>query len=196
MNLMKGDKLNICATLLFAKNPQFKLPAFIVKAVAYQGNDFTEQNYRDNRNIQGKLADVFQQSLSFLLSNIQHQQNEQGFNSVGQPEIPRIVLEELIANALIHRDYFISAPIRLFVFQNRIEIISPGHLPNNLTIENIKYGNSNARNPILASFARLLLPYSGIGSGIMRALQHYPEIDFIDDRKNNQFKVVIHRTMV
>ncbi|MFO7073677.1 ATP-binding protein, partial [Pseudomonas aeruginosa] len=67
---------------------------------------------------------------------------EQGFNSQGQSEIPRIVWEELVANALIHRDYFISAPVRVLVFADRVEIISPGHLPNNLTIENIKAGNS------------------------------------------------------
>jgi ATP-dependent DNA helicase RecG len=101
------------------------------------------------------------------------------------------VLEELIANALIHRDYFISAPIRIFIFNNRVEIISPGHLPNNLTIENIKSGNSNIRNPILASFATKLLPYRGLGSGIRRALKAYPNIDFIDDRDNNLFKAII-----
>jgi hypothetical protein len=84
---------------------------------------------------------------------------EQGFNSQGQGEIPRIVWEEMLVNALIHRDYFISAPVRVLVFADRVEIISPGHLPNNLTIENIKAGNSNMRNPILASFAAKLLTY-------------------------------------
>ena len=46
----------------------------------------------------------------------------------------------------------ISAPIRLFIFDNRIEIISPGHLPNNLTVAKILAGNSNIRNPILVSY--------------------------------------------
>jgi predicted HTH transcriptional regulator len=50
------------------------------------------------------------------------------------PEISPVVFEELLVNALMHRDYLISAPIRLFIFDNRIEIISPGHLPNNLTV--------------------------------------------------------------
>jgi len=193
MNLMKNEELNISGMLLFGKQPQFKLPAFIVKAVAYWGTEITAQTYMDSRDITGKLADVFQQSLNFLLSTIHSKQGGQGFNSIGEPEIPRVVLEELLVNALIHRDYFVSAPIRLFVFKNRVEIISPGHLPNNLTVENIKYGNSNMRNPVLASFATSLLPYRGIGSGIMRALEHYPEIDFFDDRENNLFRVVIHR---
>lgn len=94
-----------------------------------------------------ELADVFQQTLGFIVANTRAAQGEQGFNSQGQPEIPRIVWEELVANALIHRDYFVSAPIRVLVFADRVEIISPGHLPNNLTIENIKAGNSNMRNP-------------------------------------------------
>jgi hypothetical protein len=46
----------------------------------------------------------------------------------------------------VHRDYFISAPIRVFVFIDRVKIISPGHLPNNLTVENIKAGNSKTRH--------------------------------------------------
>lgn len=50
----------------------------------------------------------------------------------------------------VHRDYLVSAPVRLFIFDNRIEIISPGHLPNNLTVEKIRTGNSNIRK----------LPYS------------------------------------
>ena len=107
--------------------------------------------------------------------------------------LAKIVFEELVANALIHRDYFISAPIRLFIFSDRIEIISPGHLPNNLTIENIKYGNSNIRNPVLASFATKLLPYRGLGNGIRRALKAYPNIIFTDDLDGNLFKCIIKR---
>jgi len=112
---------------------------------------------------------------------------------VGIPEIPHESIEELVSNALIHRDYFISAPVRVFVFRNRVEIISPGHLPNNLTVENIKAGNSNTRNPVLASFANHLLPYRGYGSGIIRALAKYPDIDFLDDRDGNLFKVTLRR---
>ena len=104
-----------------------------------------------------------------------------------------MVFEELITNALIHRDYFVSATIRLFIFPDRIEIISPGHLPNNLTVAKIKLGNSNIRNPILVSFASRILPYRGLGSGIMRALAAWPDIEFIDDRENNLFKAIIKR---
>ena len=169
------------------------MPVFIVKAVCYPGNDIHLDRYLDSQDITGKLADVFHQSLSFILGNIKHVQFDQNVNAVGEPEIPRETLEELLANALIHRDYFVSAPVRIFVFSNRVEIVSPGHLPNNLTIANIKSGNSNIRNPILASYATKILPYRGLGSGIPRALKAYPDIEFIDDREGNQFMVVIKR---
>ncbi len=195
MNLMHAGHLNMTGLLLFGRQPQFRLPVYVVKAVAFPGNSIEEQNYLDSQDFNGKIAELFQHSLSFILGNIRHIQAEQSFNSLGEPEIPRIVFEELIANALIHRDYFVSAPIRILIFANRIEIISPGHLPNNLTIANIKRGNSNIRNPILASFATRILPYRGLGSGILRALKAWPTIEFDDDRDGNQFKAIIYRGM-
>ncbi|MFD0706764.1 RNA-binding domain-containing protein [Photorhabdus akhurstii] len=195
MNLAKNGQLNICGTLLFVSRPQIRLPVFIVKAVAFPGVDIEDEHYIDSQDINGKLSDVFQKVLGFVLANIRHIQNKQSFNSLGEAEIPRIVLEELISNALIHRDYFVSAPVKVLVFADRIEIISPGHLPNNLTIENIKMGNSNIRNPILASFASKVLPYRGLGSGIKRAIKAYPDIELIDNREGNTFKAIISRVL-
>jgi len=193
MNLAKSNELNIAGALLFAKQPQFKLPVFIVKAVCYPENEIHLSSYLDNQDITGKLADVFYKTMGFIERNLRHIQADKNVNSLGELEIPKIALEELLTNALIHRDYFVSAPIRIFIFKNRIEIISAGHLPNNLTIENIKHLNSNIRNPILTSFATKILPYRGLGNGIQRALSSYSNIEFIDDREGNQFKVIIYR---
>jgi len=193
MNLMNQGQLNLAGGLLFAKTPQYALPAFIVKAVAFVGTEIEDDRYIDSRDIAGKLADVFQQTVGFIVANTRAAQGEQGFNSQGQPEIARVVWEELVANALIHRDYFISAPVRVLVFADRVEIVSPGHLPNNLTVENVKAGNSNMRNPILASFAAKLLPYRGLGSGLLRAFRAWPQIELIDDRTGNLFKVFVAR---
>ena len=196
MNLMNQGQLNVAGSLLFARAPQYALPAFIVKAVAFVGTQIEDERYIDSRDIIGKLSDVFQQTLGFIIANTRAAQGEQGFNSPGLPEIPRIVWEELVANALIHRDYFISAPVRVLVFADRVEIISPGHLPNNLTIENVKAGNSNMRNPILASFAAKLLPYRGLGSGLLRVIRAWPQIELIDDRAGNLFKAIVMRPSV
>ena len=193
MNLLKDNILNISGALLFAKSPQIRLPIFIVKSICYPGNIIDETKYLDSQDITGKLADVFQKSLGFVSGNLKHVQGDRSINAPGEPEIPRETLEELLVNAIIHRDYFISAPIRVFVFRNRIEVISPGHLPNNLTIKNIISGNSNIRNPVLASYATKILPYRGLGTGIRRALQLYSEIDFENDLDGNQFKVIIKR---
>jgi len=128
------------------------------------------------------------------MRNLHKVRADQGVNAPGTPEIPMVVFEELLVNALAHRDYLISAPVRLFIFDNRVEIISPGHLPNNLTVEKIRTGNSNIRNPILVSYiAKGLLPYRGLGSGIKRAMENWHDIDFTDDRDGGLFTATIHR---
>jgi len=193
MNVMKNQEFNVAGALLFTKKPQTKLPVFMIKAVAYPGNDIHEDSYIESLDIDGKLSEMFSTSLSFLLRQLRRNQNDKNVNSEGDLEIPKVALEEILANALIHRDYFISAPIRIFVFDNRIEIISPGHLPNNLTVEHIKSGNSNIRNPILASYGTKLLPYRGLGNGIRRALKAYPKIHFEDNFAGNLFKVTFER---
>ena len=193
MNLARNNVLNLAGVLLFSKKPEFRLPAFIVKAVAFPGTEMEDEHYLDSKDIVGKLADVFQQTLAFLGANTAARQGDRSVNTTGESEIPRIVWEELFVNALIHRDYYITAPIRVLVFTDRVEIISPGRLPNNLTVENILAGNSNIRNPILASFGAKILPYRGLGSGVRRALKAYSDIHFKNDLEGNLFTAIIRR---
>ena len=193
MRLLRNDLLTVTGVLLFIKDPSAFLPAFHVKAVCYPGNDIHATTYMDSANIFGRIQTQFEESLGFVLRNLRREQNGKGVNTTGEVEIPKIVLEELLANALIHRDYFVSAPIRIFVFDERVEIISPGHLPNNLTVANILSGNSNIRNPILTSHVPTVLPYRGLGNGILRALKAYPSIEFEDDQNGDLFRAVIRR---
>lgn len=197
MNLASNHGcLNLAGVLLFSKHPDWIKPAFIVKGVSLPSTVLQDSQYNDSEDINGRLREQFEQSLAFIMRNLHKRQGTQSVNSIGEPEVPRIVFEELLVNALIHRDYFISAPIRVLVFTDRIEIISPGHLPNHLTVEKIKAGNSNLRNPILASFvAKNILPYRGLGSGILRALAAWPRIDFEDQREANLFKVTVWRPL-
>jgi ATP-dependent DNA helicase RecG len=115
---------------------------------------------------------------------------------VGDLEVPLAALEELVVNMLLHRDYFVSAPWRMMMFDNRIELISPGALPNNLTVENIRNGVSNIRNPLIASYATKELPYRGIGTGILRALAAVPDLGLESDHDRNLFIVRIPRRAV
>ena len=195
MNLATDDgKLNLAGVLLFAEQPEWIKPQFVVKAIRYPGNVIHASDYLDTEDFSGPLRRIFDDALAFVLRNLHKVQAGRGVNAPGLPEIPEAVFEELLVNALVHRDYLVSAPIRIFIFDNRIEIISPGHLPNNLTVEKIRAGNSNIRNPILVSYvAKGLLPYHGLGSGITRALTAWPEIDFSSDHDGCLFTATVHR---
>ena len=136
---------------------------------------------------------MFKDAQKFVIGCLRKVQNGKDFNSLGDLEIPEIVINELLINALIHRDYFIHDSIKVFVFDNRIEIKSPGRLPNSLTTEQVKVGVSRRRNHILASYALDVLPYRGAGSGVLRALQAWPKIEFQHFPEAEQFNVVIWR---
>ena len=176
MNLMTDEYLNLTGALCFSSRVSYFRPMFIVKAVRYPGTDINMETYMDSRDFSGKLEDVYNGTLGFILSNVPYSQDGQDVNSIARSTVPRIVFEELLVNALTHRDYFVSGAIRVFMFDNRMEIISPGCLPNSLTIANIKAGNSVCRNPILSSYTRYILPYRGLGNGIRRAFQAYQNI--------------------
>ena len=195
MNLASADgHLNLAGVLLFAEQPELIKPQFVVKAIRYLGKQIHTTDYVDTEHFVGSLRKLFDDALAFVMRNLHKIQAGRGVNAPGQAEIPASVFEELLVNAFVHRDYFVSAPIRLFIFDDRIEIISPGCLPNNLTVEKIRAGNANIRNPILASYvAKGLLPYHGLGSGIQRALAQWPDIDFIDDHEGCLFTAIVRR---
>jgi ATP-dependent DNA helicase RecG len=193
INLASEGYLNLAGILMFCTNPMKYTPLSQIVAVSFVGNDMSGSEYRDSENIEGNLKTLFTSGLSFLKRNLKKIQEDISFNSKGVLEIPATVLEELLVNALIHRDYFISSNIRILIFDDRIEIVSPGKLPNNLTVEKITRGISVRRNHTLSSLAFDLLPYRGIGSGIMRVLSLYPEIEFINDTEIEQFTAIIKR---
>ena len=186
--------LNLAGLLLFGLNPQRTVPQFCVKAVSFAGGHIGSLQYGDSADLVGPLRQVYDDAMAFVMRNMRRVQDSQSVNSVGVPEIAPIVFEELLVNALIHRDYLVSAPIRVLVFDDRVEIISPGNLPNNLTVANVIAGNTNIRNPILASMAaKGVLPYRGLGSGIARVLAAWPRVTFFDDRDGGVFRVVVGR---
>lgn len=195
LGLACNNTPNLAGLLLFGKAPQRLCPAFDIKAVAFPGTVLHDRHYLDSEDIDGNLLEQYRRSLAFIKRNLRHVQREQGFNSLGQLEVPEEVFEELLVNALIHRDYFVSASIRIMIFADRIELISPGHLPDVLDTEKIRFGLSNRRNPTLTSHAVHILPYRGLGTGIPRAIDAWPMIRLEDDRQSNQFKVVIQRAV-
>jgi len=193
LGVLKNKKLTLGGLLFFGNNPQQYKPVFLIKAVSFFGNSIGGKDYRESLNIQGTIPEMFDAGVRFFKNNLKHTQQDQNFNSPGILEIAQVAIEELLQNALVHRDYFRNSPIRLFIFDNWIEIISPGKLPNNLTIENIKLGNAVARNNLLVSYCSKIMIYSGLGSGITRSLEEQPNIEFINDIDGEQFIVKIPR---
>lgn len=193
LNIVKDERLTLGGLLFFAKNPQKFRPAFCVKAVSFYANDIAGTEYRDSQDITGTIPKIFEETMDFFKRNLHHTQQGQDFNSTGILEISEIALQELVQNALTHRDYSKNAPVRVLIFDDRIEIISPGCLPNSLTIENIKMGNAVVRNNLVVSYASKLMNYRGLGSGIARAIKKQPDIQFENDKDGEQFKVVIPR---
>ena len=86
-----------------------------------------------------------------------------------------------------------KAPVRIFIFDNRVEIHSPGALPNGLTIDDIKAGTSMPRNMFLFNNAIYLLPYTGVGSGITRALDEDVNVTFMNNDKAQEFVITVWR---
>lgn len=193
LHIIKKNNLTLGGLLFFSYEPRKYRPVFCVKAVSFYGNSIGGLNYRDSRDMTGTIPEMFRESMSFLKMNLRHEQKGQNFNSVGILEISEIALEELVQNALIHRDYTRNSPIRIMIFDNRVEIISPGCLPNSLTVENIKLGTAVVRNNLLASYASKLIKYRGLGSGIVRAIEEQSNIEFINDVEGEQFIVKIPR---
>lgn len=193
MNILKNSHLTLGGLLFFSKEPQKYRPAFGIKAVSYFGNEIEGDAYRNSKDIKGTIPELFEQGMAFFQSSLRQVQNGQNFNSIGVLEISSVALEELLQNALTHRDYSKNAPIRILIFDNRIELISPGALPNSLTIENIKMGNTVVRNNLLVTFCSKTMKYRGLGSGILRALKEQRNMELINDSEGEQFIVRIPR---
>ena len=182
--------------LFFGKHPEYNCPTCMVKAVSFFGNDLAGTQFRDTKEILGNMPQLYDKSMAFLKANL-HNVQEKGasFNTLGKLEIAEEVLEEVVQNALVHRDLLRPAPIRIFVFDNRVEIISPGALAGGLTEDDIRSGKTYQRNPYMAIFATNALYYRGIGSGIVRILAEYPDIQLDNDDSAKEFKVTIWRTI-
>jgi len=197
LNMASEGIFNIAGAYLFGKNniPRLFIGNQVI-CVSFFGNEPSGDSYRDSINITGNIKKLFEEGRSFIFRNLKHVQNGKSFNSIGDPEVPGAAIDEIFINALVHRDFFVNGNIQLCIFDNRIEITSPGKLPNHLTVEKIKKGVSIKRNPTLCSFAFDLIPFRGIGSGILRALKAYPAIRFENDISAGFFKAVILRKEV
>ena len=188
--------LTVAAMLLFGKYTQRWMPMMTAKCICFAGNSVGSKVFRDKVNdadMEGNLLHQYDTIMDFFTRNLHNVQVEDEFNSMGKLEIPYTSLVEFTVNSLVHRSLNMKAPVRIFIFDNRVEIHSPGALPNGLTIDDIKAGTSMPRNMFLFNNAIYLLPYTGVGSGITRALDEDINVTFMNNDKAQEFVITAWR---
>ena len=167
-----------------------------MKCISYVGNSVGGTTFRDKvrySDMEGCMLHQYDTVMNFFTRNLRNVQVEPEFNSLGKLEIPYAALVEFTVNALVHRSLNWKAPIRIFIFDDRVEIHSPGELPNGLTVEDILKGTSMPRNEFLFTNANYLLPYTGAGTGIIRAMEENPKVTFENLESAHEFVVIFRR---
>jgi ATP-dependent DNA helicase RecG len=180
--LMVEDGVDVAGLLLFGLNPNRYLPHAGITAVAFPGSQ-KDYAVRERLSIRGPMTPLFdngqlrenglvEQAVEFINRNSPPGVRfEGGIRRVDVPAYPVDVLREGIVNALIHRDYLLSnSDIEVSLFDNRLEIISPGRLPNGITPERMRVGCRAARNQLLKDTMRDYGYLENMGLGIPRKI--------------------------
>lgn len=152
--------------LLFGKNLERFLPQSGVRAVCYQG---TEPDYtvREEELIKGSLTPlggsgdlvvepgIVDRAWDFVRRNTVASTRLEGAQRQERRDYPEEALREVLVNALAHRDYSIAGTdVMLSIFSDRLEVQSPGRLPNTVTIDGLRSGMRYARNQTLVNVLR------------------------------------------
>jgi ATP-dependent DNA helicase RecG len=180
--IMSEEGVTVGGMLLFGKTPNRFLPQAGIDAVAFPG---TEKDYaaRERAALRGPMAPLLdangavvesglvEQALDFARRNTPVTAVLENGRNVERPTYPPEALREGIVNALIHRDYLLSSTdIELAIYSDRLEIISPGRLPNGITPERMRAGTRAARNELLKEVMRDYRYLEHMGMGIPRKI--------------------------
>ena len=163
------DKKNVTVAglLLFGTHPQKFLKNSSISYAHFAGTGLNDELI-DRQVIEGTLAFQIDTALSVVKHNIMEASKiEKAKRVVKSERYPDKVFRELLVNACVHRNYAIhGSRIRILQFDDRIEFISPGRLPNMVTIEKLKNGVSYAVNPVIVKFMENLRYIDKLGRGI------------------------------
>ncbi len=166
LNLHKQGKQTVAGCLLFHDSPQDipELNHAFIKAARFKGNH--KGTFLDQAEIEGCLPDQIDGTVKFVLGNIHLSGKIKGTKRVDRYDYPPDIIREAVVNAVIHRDYSIAgACILLAVYDNRLEVTSPGGLAGQVTVENISDRQYN-RNPIIAKRMFEMAYFDSWGQGI------------------------------
>ncbi len=161
-----GRVPTLWALLLFGKNPQEHVPHSEVIYAHYQGANI-ESRLLDQKNFKGTSVELVENATAVLEAALPVASEIVGLKREERPAIARGVLREALVNAVCHRHYSITGPVRLLLFSDRLEVISPGAPPNGVTEENMQRGGiSVPRNDILFQNLKNMNYVDMLGRGI------------------------------
>jgi ATP-dependent DNA helicase RecG len=181
------------AAILLSDSEYFEFAR--VKCARFKGTDVGE--FIDQKEYCGPLYEQVENVMKFAKMYIPKKGQFSDLQRQDQYEVPLVAIREAVANAIVHRDYSISgADIKFAIFDDRIEITSPGVLPKTLDIQDIKSGRSEIRNKVIARFFKELRFIEEWGTGIRRIITlcksaGLREPDFIETGMH--FKVVLYK---
>ncbi len=165
--LTEEGKITIAGMLVFGLQPQRFLRNASISFAHYAGTE-PDTELIDHQVIEGTLDYQIETSMAVIRNNLQNPSIVKGARRISRKTSwPEKVYRELMVNACIHRNYAISGSrIRILLFSDRIEFISPGRLPNTVTIEKLKQGVSFAVNPVILKFMENLRYIDKLGRGL------------------------------
>ena len=126
-----------------------KLDNVAVKCARFKGTTMNE--FIDKKEFTGNLFEILENVISFLKNHLNLSAKIDDLKRKEEYEIPLVAIREALLNALVHRDYTRNRDIKVAVYDDILEITSPGALPNGITIEDISNGRSELRNKVLAN---------------------------------------------
>ena len=136
-------------------------------------------------------------ALRFLDFHLMRRHRIRGLEPEVVPESPVACLRETLVNAVAHRDYTIAGPIRLLVFDDRVEVRTPGGLPNSVRLDQLPAGVHVLRNPTVYNLLLKRGLVTDAGSGIPRMIRLLREKTGLEPGlrvEGNEFVVVLTRT--
>jgi len=182
--------------LIFAKDkPQTKLDfkRYIIRCIRYSGSG-AHTDILDSLDIDGTIDNQLDLMHAFILRNIRKTAKIVGTKRVERYEYPEKAIREIVANAVIHRDYRITETYtQISIFEDRIEISNPGNLPAGVTIENIKSAQMS-RNKIISNILKDMEYLEEYGRGIDIVFSKMSEWNLLPPifkNTSNSFKVIL-----
>ena len=166
-NLLNNGKLSQAAVMLFAKESRY-YPQLLLRMARFRG--LYKNEFIDNRQATGNFFDLLDAGMDFCFKHLNLHGKIVGVRRVETLEIPQEALREALINALCHRDYNnIHAAVSLAIYDDRVEIINPGTLPPDLTIEKLNLPHaSSPRNLLIAQVLYRTTFIESWGSGVRR----------------------------